>query len=453
MALVKGNFNVPDFYWFVGVVEGRVDPDQLGRVKVRVMGYHTADKSTLPTKELPWAVPIQPTTGSLMNGIGFSPTNLIEGSVVVGFFADGEDGQQPIIIGSVGGMPFDKSASHFNDNEGFADPSKKYPRSQADVSDYADDSISGTGEPDVSRLARGEAAETHHSLINKKETLTEDVPRAIAQEVVSRDKKDSIQYTRTANDAKSYWSEPAPRFGDKQPDYAASGQDAVNSRYPYNSVRETESGHIFEVDDTPNNERIHTYHKSGTFEEIQADGKRITKVVGEDFEIFLKDKKIFIKGDSDVTIEGTSRIYVKGNVVQEVEGDLVTTVKGDRVTHVEGNDILEVKGDQANLVEGTRGTRVNGKDHETIGGEQKHMVSGNKDTTIGGDSSETVSGEKNQTVMKNLGALAVGGYKVLAGENFELGSGKNFNIAGGGEVAVAATDDVLVAGTNIHLNK
>jgi hypothetical protein len=62
MALVKNNFEVPDFYWFIGVVEARSDPSQMGRVKVRVMGYHTPRKDILPTEHLPWAVPVQPTT-------------------------------------------------------------------------------------------------------------------------------------------------------------------------------------------------------------------------------------------------------------------------------------------------------------------------------------------------------------------------------------------------------
>ena len=47
----------------------------------------------------------------------------------------------------------------------------------------------------------------------------------------------------------------------------------------------------FEVDDTPNNGRIHEYHNAGTFYEIQADGSKTTKVVGDEYEITLKDKK------------------------------------------------------------------------------------------------------------------------------------------------------------------
>lgn len=91
-----------NFYY--GIVENRSDPLRLGRCQVRVVGLHTHDKSQLPTADLPWAVPLQPVTSAAMNGIGFSPLGPVEGSSVVIMFAD-EDQQQPIILGTVGGIP------------------------------------------------------------------------------------------------------------------------------------------------------------------------------------------------------------------------------------------------------------------------------------------------------------------------------------------------------------
>ena len=41
------------FSWFVGVVEDRDDPHRLGRVRVRALGYHTEDKTKIPTESLP----------------------------------------------------------------------------------------------------------------------------------------------------------------------------------------------------------------------------------------------------------------------------------------------------------------------------------------------------------------------------------------------------------------
>ena len=37
------------FMWFIGVVEDRNDPERLGRVRVRALGYHTEDKTKIPT--------------------------------------------------------------------------------------------------------------------------------------------------------------------------------------------------------------------------------------------------------------------------------------------------------------------------------------------------------------------------------------------------------------------
>ena len=62
------------FAWFTGVVEDIYDPEQMGRVRVRCIGYHTEDKTLIPTYALPWAIVIQPATSAAMSGIGRSPT-------------------------------------------------------------------------------------------------------------------------------------------------------------------------------------------------------------------------------------------------------------------------------------------------------------------------------------------------------------------------------------------
>ena len=48
------------FMWFTGVVEDRIDPEYLGRVKVRCIEIHTDDKLQLPTPDLPWAQVVLP---------------------------------------------------------------------------------------------------------------------------------------------------------------------------------------------------------------------------------------------------------------------------------------------------------------------------------------------------------------------------------------------------------
>lgn len=94
-------FNKDGFNWWIGVVEDRMDPEKMGRCRVRIFGYHTDSKEILPTKDLPWATPIQPITSAAISGIGSSPLGPVEGTWVIGFFLDGEDMQQPAIFGTI----------------------------------------------------------------------------------------------------------------------------------------------------------------------------------------------------------------------------------------------------------------------------------------------------------------------------------------------------------------
>lgn len=97
--------NNANFYWWFGVVEDRDDPLRLGRCRTRILGYHTDDKEELPTEDLPWAIPVMPANSAGTSGVGWSPTGAVEGSWVVGFFADGENGQHPMFFGTVGSIP------------------------------------------------------------------------------------------------------------------------------------------------------------------------------------------------------------------------------------------------------------------------------------------------------------------------------------------------------------
>jgi len=100
MQNIYGNQN---FTWWFGVVEDRQDPEKLGRCKVRIFGYHTDDLSVLPTKDLPWATPMMPITSASTSGVGTAPIGPVEGTWVVGWFLDGEEKQQPIMMGTFAG--------------------------------------------------------------------------------------------------------------------------------------------------------------------------------------------------------------------------------------------------------------------------------------------------------------------------------------------------------------
>ena len=54
------------------------------------------------------------------------------------------------------------------------------------------------------------------------------------------------------------WGEPETPYG------KVKGVETDNM-YPYNKVYESESGHAMEFDDTKDNERVHLYHRSGSY--------------------------------------------------------------------------------------------------------------------------------------------------------------------------------------------
>lgn len=267
-------FSYGSFVWWTGVVEDRMDPKQMGRLKVRVLGYHTKDKGKIPTNKLAWAVPMQSITSAAMSGIGYSPTGIVEGTWVIGFFRDGHMAQDPIIMGCLGGIP-EKSA---NSNDGFNDPTGNYP-----LSDFI-------GEPDVNRLARGDTTDT------------------------------SIQYQNDAVDSGvsvafgGSWSEPASPYA---------------AEYPFNHVRQSESGHVEEWDDTPGAERLRRWHRSGTFEEVHPDGTKVQKVVNNNYSVILGDDSIHVTGNCNITVDGNVNLKTGGNLRCDVGGNFDLNAGGN----------------------------------------------------------------------------------------------------------------------------
>ena len=113
--------------------------------------------------------------------------------------------------------------------------------------------------------------------------------------------------------ANRVWSEPPTP-------YAAA--------YPYNQVQETESGHVMEVDDTPGAERLHAYHRSGSFVELHPDGTIVIKSVKDMFRIVLSDDHLSVAGNCHVSIQGDASVYVKGNLDAQVDGGAALNIKG-----------------------------------------------------------------------------------------------------------------------------
>jgi hypothetical protein len=87
-----------EFVWWMGVVEDNEDPDKLGRVRVRIFGYHPGKNTNkVPTADLPFATVVGAANMPEFYGrIGI-------GEWVFGFFIDGKDAQEPAILGILPG--------------------------------------------------------------------------------------------------------------------------------------------------------------------------------------------------------------------------------------------------------------------------------------------------------------------------------------------------------------
>lgn len=101
--VTKDFFGKDKFTPFIGQVEDVNDPKMSGRVKVRCIGWHPKERSgtdeALPTDDLPWARVGMPVTHAQQSRIG-GKHGLLAGSWVFGFFLDGEDAQDPMVISS-----------------------------------------------------------------------------------------------------------------------------------------------------------------------------------------------------------------------------------------------------------------------------------------------------------------------------------------------------------------
>ena len=251
------------FTWWTGIVEDRQDPLRLGRCRVRCVGWHPNDKMRVPTSSLPWAQLMLPVNNP-------NPYPPKEGDMVFGFFLDGESAQDPVILGVFPNIPLKVP----NPQEAFNDPRTQ---EEIDLAPVKPNETSNNyprliDEPTTSRLARNETANTSSVVSLKTGRIT-------------------------ANNTSSV---------ERSPYY--------NAQYPYNNVYESESGHALEFDDTRDNERVHLYHRAGSYMEYGPDGSLVERVERDKFSVVVGDESILIKGDVSVTVEGDYNLNVTGDI-------------------------------------------------------------------------------------------------------------------------------------------
>jgi hypothetical protein len=326
---------------FIGVVENTNDPLELNRLQVRCLGYHNSKLSELPSESLPWAQVMLPLTDSGVGGIG-SSISITEGTWVVGFWQDKAE-TMPIIMGSLPGNSVHEEKP--NKQEGFRDPLNNYPAKSAS---------------DLPKSA-GKDYRDSKSYILKEKPRHSNVPiaRGLDEKMESAAvSEENGSTTDEANDAMS-WNLP-------------SLEDTIRPEYPSNHVRESISGHIHEVDDTPGSERISTLHKSGTYQEMIHDGSMITSVVGKNFKIVMDGENTYVEGDLNLTVTGNLTTRVEKDYHLEVLGDMTEIIHGSRRTKIGHNLQKEISQDMSTIITGKeirqvlegRYTKIQGEDDE-----------------------------------------------------------------------------------------
>ena len=214
----------------------------------------------------------------------------------------------------------------------------------------------------------------------------------------------------------------------------------TSATYPFNHVFESESGHIFEIDDTPDGERLLREHKSGTFEEVHPDGSKVVKVIGDDYEIVAGNKKIYINATGKA--EGLD-LTVRGNVRQYVTGDYILEVGGDFIRKIHGNERVKIGASPGggNLEEEIRGNHA-----FNISNNVKGRIGEDVDVTTGGNETRINNGTYKLVTKSDIFAVTTGGsVSFNAFTDISL-------IATAGDMTIKAGDEVDIDGSEINLN-
>ena len=545
------------FVWFYGVVEDRHDPLYLGRVKVRCIGWHTDDKtpgSGIPTEDLPWADVINPITSASMSGIGRSPTGMVPGTHVFGFFRDGIEGQEPVIMGTLGGIPerlanpergfFDprtpeqreeepspplyiernagteksKIINHFKVfSENIEDGSILYKvkgagalakhqavlqlsrddiakkaeiiikgtRGQINTSDYTtsynpgnnekvrlDSHINFSSNPNENRTVFNADGFLNYSLPTtnilasgkyKNKNSSTDIKNPFTSLILRTHRiNQDLEDFRVALHSNIETCIPDKKF--EQPSSIATSGEPI---YPFNHVSYTESGHLFEMDDSPGKERVRLMHRSTTFIEMLKDGDRVDQTIGDKFDMVDGDFKSHSLGSNFQSINGFYDLYVKGNkkttspsifdntassafnvkigsgsaTVTTVDGDINLVAGGNGRVIIKGSDIVYTSGDGKPIDQKTFG--LDNQNLKGIGMGQIDLRSKSVNMKSSGSiqfnssNHSIVTGDYNVNANKSLTMSATMGSKetinglLTFGLPSDPGIGKQVNVLGG----------------------
>ena len=337
-----------------GVVEcNNDDPDKIGGCRIRVFGLHTPlkkknDIEGIPTNELPMAYPCLGLFGGSVSGYG-AFTVPLQGSHVMVFFENGNI-MQPRYFATVPGKPTEKP----NTTEGFNDPSGVFPE------------IDKLNESDFHRLTRNENTEN----------------------TILQTKKDNLETDTEKADGSTY-SEPEPSY---------------ETVYPNNTVIATSNDILIEVDNTPDSPRLHIYHPSNSYIEIDKDGNVIIRNNADKYEIVRKNKFTHINIDESKTIDNDKLEHVGNDKIENILNDKTVTIGANRTEDIEDDEIVTIGNDKT----------------EDVGNNKTVTIGANWDVDVGANCNITVTGA---CVLTSPATTLTGGTVTIQGAVNPTGTG------------------------------
>jgi hypothetical protein len=146
---------------------------------------------------------------------------------------------------------------------------------------------------------------------------------------------------------------------------------------PFTGVKETPSGHVIVVDDTPGAECMMVMHRTGTGVELRPDGSMVVVTKRNRIEVVGGDHALIVEGDGSMTYRGNMTLNVTGDYNVNVGGAYNLSVAGDMAVDVFGGARRRVEKRCSEVILGDMDTRVVGHraslclqdDHQTVGGD------------------------------------------------------------------------------------
>jgi len=198
---------------------------------------------------------------------------------------------------------------------------------------------------------------------------------------------------------------------------------ASPSVFPFNQANTTPSGHSFEIDDTPGNERVLIKHHTGAGVELKQDGSVLVASRSHQVQVVGADHELVVSGQGNLVYDGNLNLIVNGDYNIDVGGTMSVSVGGNFNHSTHGSYTTET-----------------GDIHSTI-------VRGNKDTKVYGDTFDFYCGDVKVVAKKDIRTIAKKDLISNAGRHVRSTAEEGITLVSGVQTILTSKDMVIAAPT------